>query len=360
MKVALVYDRVNKWGGAERVLLALNEIFPKAPLYTSLYDKDKAVWSEVFPEVIPSFLQKIPGASKNHEKLALFMPLAFESHNFDDYDLVVSVTSEAAKGIQTSPKTKHICYCLTPTRYLWSHYDDYFKNPVLRNISTPAVGYLKRWDKHAAIRPDLMVAISSEVQKRIKKFYERESKVVFPPVADLSLLKRKKVKLPFKDYYLLVSRLVPYKKVDLAVEAFNRLHRNLVIVGIGSEKEKLQRKAGRNIFFAGELTDEELAYYYENSTALIHPQYEDFGLTAVEAQMFGKPVIAYKAGGVLDTVKERQTGLFFNKQEPNELIRVVKQFEKLTFRDDTVRKNSLLFSKDRFEKEFINLLDGKL
>src|SRR3989338_4440016 len=181
MKVALVYDRVNKWGGAERVLLALHKIFPDAPLYTSVYDNDKAPWAKVF-KIKTSFLQNFPFASQNHEFYAPLMPLVFESFSFDEYDLVISVTSEAAKGILTKPQTKHICYCLTPTRYLWSGYEDYFKNPILRFISKQVVFYLRFWDKIASQRPDVLIAISKEVQKRIKKYYDRDSSIIYPPL----------------------------------------------------------------------------------------------------------------------------------------------------------------------------------
>ena len=158
MKIALVYDRVNKWGGAERVLLALHELFPDAPIYTSVYNPITASWAKTF-DVRSSFLQKFPLASIAHELYAVLMPIAFESFSFDQYDLVISVTSEAAKGIITKPKTKHICYCLTPTRYLWSAYDDYFRNPLLRFLSKPVVSYLRTWDKIASQRPDVNVAI---------------------------------------------------------------------------------------------------------------------------------------------------------------------------------------------------------
>src|SRR5260221_835454 len=166
MKVAIVYDRVNKWGGAERVLLALHEMFREAPLYTSVYSNKHAKWAEIFPEIYTSFLQKIPFTKTRHEFLPLFMPFVFESFNFDDYDLVISVTSEAAKGIITKGKTKHICYCLTPTRYLWSGYDDYFKDKTLGSLSKPAIRYLRNWDLVASRRPDMIIGISREVQKR--------------------------------------------------------------------------------------------------------------------------------------------------------------------------------------------------
>ncbi|HYM65400.1 MAG TPA: hypothetical protein VES68_02865, partial [Candidatus Sulfotelmatobacter sp.] len=180
MKVALVYDRVNKWGGAERVLLSLKRIFPNAHLYTSVYNFRKARWAKTF-EVKTSFLQRLPFAKSFHEAFAIFMPYAFESFSFDEYDIVISVTSESAKGIITKPKILHICYCLTPTRYLWSGFEDYFKNPFFRFLSKPFVSYLKNWDKISAKRPDKYLAISSEVKNRIKKYYNEKSEVMFPP-----------------------------------------------------------------------------------------------------------------------------------------------------------------------------------
>src|SRR3989344_3126516 len=183
MKTAIVYDRVNKWGGAERVLLTLHELFPDAPIYTSVYSPEKATWAKVFPEVIPSFLQNIPCLRDKHEYLAPFMPIAFESLNLTRSDLVISVTSEAAKGVITKPGTLHVCYCLTPTRYLWSHYELYFKNAVFRAVTKPLVFYLKHWDLIAAQRPDEMVAISLAVRERIRKYYAREVKLIFPPLS---------------------------------------------------------------------------------------------------------------------------------------------------------------------------------
>ena len=180
MRVALVYDRVNKWGGAERVLLALNKIFPKADLFTSVYNKEKAEWAKVF-NVKTTFLQKFPLAKSSHQFYATLMPIAFENLNFEGYDLVISVTSESAKGIITKPETLHICYCLTPNRYLWSSFDDYFTNPLLRFISKPAVSYLRMWDKTSAQRPDKYIAISTAVKDRIKKYYGKDSEVIYPP-----------------------------------------------------------------------------------------------------------------------------------------------------------------------------------
>jgi len=356
MKTAIVYDRVNKWGGAERVLLALHEIYPDAPLYAAVYDSDKATWAKVFPKVIPSFLQKIPFAKSRHEFLGTFTPIAFENFDFSSYDLVISVTSEAAKGIITKPQTLHICYCLTPTRYLWSAYSLYFKNPILRFISRPAIYYLRHWDKLAAQRPDVMVAISSAVQKRIKRYYGRDSKLIYPPV-DIKKFQNPNFKFQKRgNFFLCVSRLIPYKRVDLAVEAFNELSLPLLIVGKGSEEGKLKRMAKSNIIFVGELTDEKLADYYSKCLALIFPQEEDFGLTAVEAQAAGTPVVAYKKGGALDTVIDRKTGVFFTKQNKEGLIEIVKKFKEHSFDRKVIMDNANKFSKENFKSEFLKLI----
>ncbi|OGH13827.1 MAG: hypothetical protein A2860_02305 [Candidatus Levybacteria bacterium RIFCSPHIGHO2_01_FULL_37_33] len=355
MKVALVYDRVNKWGGAERVLLALHKIFPDAPLYTSVYDKDKAPWAKVF-SVKTSFLQNFPFASGNHEYYAPLMPLAFESFTFDEYDLVISVTSEAAKGIITKPGTLHICYCLTPTRYLWSGYDEYFKNPILRFISKPVVSYLRFWDRIASQRPDTFIAISREVQKRIKKYYNRDSDIIYPPIQiqnpKLQIPNKSlntKYKIPNTEYFLIVSRLVPYKKIDLAVKVFNKLGLPLKIVGTGIEENRLKRMAKPNIEFLGYLTDKELVEYYKECQALIFPQEEDFGLTIPEAQSFGKPVIALKKGGALDIVTDGKTGIFFEVQSKKSLEDAILKFQKMNFNPQDSIKNAEKFNFEEFK-----------
>jgi len=401
MKVALVYDRVNKWGGAERVLLALHKIFPDAPLYTSVYDKDKAAWAKVF-NVKTSFLQNFPFASGNHEYYALLMPLAFESFSFDQYDLVISVTSEAAKGIITKPGTLHICYCLTPTRYLWSGYDDYFKNPILRFISKLVVSYLRFWDKIAAQRPDALIAISSAVRERIKKYYNRDSSVIYPPLTldgasrlthtardvhsaleknqstirslsesrqsnknfssnDLTStfgslasdqsgsFKNSKWPIVNGKYFLIVSRLVPYKKIDLAVKVFNKLGLPLKIVGTGIEENRLKRMAKSNIEFLGYLTDKELVGYYKGCRAFIFPGIEDFGLTVIEAQSFGKSVIAFRAGGVQESIIDGKTGVFFEVQSEKSLEHAILEFRKMKFDLKEVAKNVEKFSFEEFK-----------
>lgn len=372
MKVALVYDKVNKWGGAERILLALHKLFPLAPLYTSVYDRNNAKWADVF-EVRTSFLQKFPLAV-HHELYAPLMPLVFESFNFDEFDLVISVTSESAKGIITKPQTKHICYCLTPTRYLWSGYEEYFKNTILKIISLPIIWYLRFWDKIAAQRPDKFIAISEEVQRRIKKYYDRDAQIIYPsiagpvglhprPTSSLASLDsgaRRGSPAPATrpdDYFLVVSRLVPYKKIDLAIEVFNKLKLPLKIIGTGVELGGLKSIAGSNIEFLGYLTDKELVRYYSECRALVFPGLEDFGLTILEAQSFGKPVIAFKGGGALETIVDKKTGIFFEEQTVGSLEKAIKLFDNLSFNPKDCIEQAGKFNFDKFKEQFLNEIE---
>ncbi len=358
MKVALVYDRVNTWGGAERVLLALHQLFPKAPLFTSVYNRSTAPWADVF-DVKPSFLQKIPFVKSRHQLFPNLMPHAFENFSFDEYDLVVSVTSESAKGIITKPRTKHICYCLTPTRYLWSGYDSYFPNKTFKNLTKPAVSLLRNWDKQAAHRPDVMIAISKEVQERIQKYYGRDSIIIYPPSnleQSVSNAQDKKTKKT-KPYFLVVSRFVPYKRLDLAIEALTDIGIPLKVVGSGGMEKQLKAKAGKNVEFLGNLTDEQLVDYYKDCIALIFPGVEDFGLVMAEAHKFGKPVIAFAAGGALDIVVEGKTGYFFKEQTKQSLIEAVQKFGEYTFDPKIIMKQAEKFSLENFKKNFQDVVN---
>jgi len=365
MKVALVYDRVNKFGGAERVLLALHKIWPEAPLYTSVYHSRSTPWASVF-RVIPSFLQRFPLAKTNHEIYPLLMPLAFESFNFDEYDVVISVTSEAAKGIITKPKTLHLCYCLTPTRYLWSGYEEYFNSP-LGLIAEPWLKDLKKWDLIASERPDEILAISETVSDRIEKYYQRKSEVIYPPVNTrkftIPACRQAGFNLQFSNikekYFLVVSRLVKYKKVDLAIEAFNALGWKLKIVGIGRGMSRLKKMAKKNIEFLGQLTDKELLSYYQNCQAVIFCQEEDFGIVPLEAQACGKPVIAFEKGGAKETVIEGKTGLFFEKQTRSSLVEALKRFKPGNFKSKDCRKQVEKFSQEKFIKKFKKKVEEK-
>lgn len=363
MKIAFVYDRVNKFGGAERILLALHDIWPSAPLYTSVYDKNRSKWAKVFPEVMPSFLQKIPFALSRHELIPYLMPFAFESFQFDEYDLIISVTSEASKSIITKPHTYHICYCLTPTRYLWSsyfHYKDMINFGILTPIAKLIYPYISRklryWEAISASRPDLFIAISEVVASRIKKYYNREAKIILPPVDTEKFIP--KTSVATENYYLIVSRLVSYKRIDLAIEAFNKLGWPLIIIGRGSKLKELKKKAYPNItFISKHLTDDELMSYYQNCKAIIFPGDEDLGLVPVEAQAAGIPVIAYKCGGALETIMEGVTGEFFDKPESESLINALLLFTKKQYNKDIIRKHSQTFDINRFKKVFKNYVE---
>ncbi len=348
MKTALVYDRINKWGGAESVLLALHQIWPDAPLYASVYDQRLAPWADVF-EVRTSFLQKLPLPKNAHEYYPFLMGIAFESFNFDEFDVVISVTHEFAKAIITKPKTLHLCYCLTPVSYLWSGYDAYFSShsPVFRALSAPMVNYLRWYDQIVSQRPDKYVAISKTVQQRIKRYYNRESLVIYPPVNLASQGETLR-----GEFYLIVSRLVPNKRIDIAIEAFNQLGLPLKIVGVGREERKLKALAKKNIQFLGNLTKDQLSLYYESCLAVVVPGEEDFGIVSVEAQSFGKPVVAFGKGGSTETVVEGETGWFFREQTADSLATLLKNIDLKTISPGKCQENALKFSGERFRQEF--------
>lgn len=358
MKVALVYDRINKWGGAERVLLALHELFPDAPLFTSVHNKKKAKWIRDL-SITPSFLQDFPFAKDAHELYPLLMPAAFEQFNLDDFDVVISVTSESAKGIITKPHTIHICYCLTPTRYLWSGYEEYFNKKIIRFLSYPATWYLRKWDKIASKRPDVFVAISEEVNRRIKTYYQLESEIIHPPV-DLFLHRQQKKIVEKKNYFLVVSRLVSYKRIDIAIDSCNELKIPLKIVGVGSQYHALRKKAGPTIEFLGEVSDEKLRLLYEEAQALLFPGFEDFGIVMVEALGHGTPVIAYSKGGAKDIITHKKSGILFSEQTSRSLSQAIREFKKSNFKRSDLYKDAFRFKKGIFLKKILKLVNDRL
>ncbi len=357
MNIAIVYDRVNKFGGAERVLLALAEIWPKAPLFTAVYDAKRASWSKGF-KINTSFLKYLPFSATKHELYSLLTPYAFESFNFDNFDIVLSVTSSDAKSIVTKPQTLHICYCLTPTRYLWSSYADYLRepgagilNPVAR-LCLKLVSYqMKYYDYIASARVDHFISISKTVAERISKYYRRKSDIIYPPVNTDVFYPKKSTVNSIDKYYLIVSRLVPYKRIDYVIFAFNRLGYRLKIIGKGIDEQRLRKISLGNIeFVGGDLTDENLCCYYQNCTALIFPGEEDFGIAAVEAQACGKPVIGYQKGGIEEIVIPGITGELYKIQDENNLIRIVSDFRPERYSSNDCRLNALNFSKSIFQK----------
>lgn len=357
MRVALVYDRINKFGGAERVLRALHEVWPDAPLYTAVYNAKKAIWSQVF-SINSSFMQFVPFSSSLHEIFPVVTPLVFESFSFDNYDLVISITSSDAKGIITKPSSCHICYCLTPTRYLWSAYQDYLHEPGFGSINPLVSGLfkffsrsLRQWDYIASYRPDAYLAISKTAATRIQKYYRKEAKVIYPPV-DIDTFKLRPSKSE-RDYFLIVSRLVPYKKIDYVISAFNDLGWRLVIIGNGIDEKRLKNSANYNIEFVnGDLTDKKLCWYYENCRALIFPGEEDFGITSVEAQACGKPVVALNKGGATESIISGITGELYDVPDAKHLISALKVLVKKYYSPKLCRQNALKFNRESFKKQF--------
>lgn len=357
MRIALVYDRINKFGGAEQVLLGLHRLYPQAPLYTAVYQASGAPWAKVFPRVIPSFLQHWPWAKTHHELYPWLTAPAFEAFDFSGYDVVISVTSAEAKAIITRPQTRHICYCLTPTRYLWSHRKEYLAEPALGRWLKPLQRGLRQDDLVYSQRPDEYVAISKTVQKRIKKFYHRDSTIIYPPV-DTRKFEVRSARYDVQDYFLIVSRLVSYKRIDLAIRAFNRLKLPLVIVGRGRDQSRLRRLAGPTIKFTGWVSDGELTGYYQHCRALIMPQEEDFGITGVEAQASGKPVICFARGGATETVVNNRTGIFFQTAAVDSLTQAVKQFGVRHWESALMTAQAHKFDQKVFLEKFKNLVEA--
>lgn len=366
MKIAFVYDRVNTFGGAERVLLAMHAVWPDAPLFTAVYDPKKAAWAQVF-QVIPSFLNLLPFARRHHELFPWITPLAFESFSFSAYDAVISVTSAEAKSVVTHPDTLHICYCLTPTRYLWSGEDEYKARPGLGLLSwfvrpfyTALLPALKRWDKISATRPDLYVAISHRVQERIEQYYGKKSSVIYPPV-DIDRFTIHDLRFTMQEkagFFLVVSRLVGYKRIDLIIAVFNELGWPLVIIGDGKERERLKRRARKNIrFVPSGLTDQALASYYQKCRAFVFAADEDFGIAAVEAAACGKPVIAYRASGLAETVVDGVTGVLFDKQTKDSMMEALVRFTSLQFDPKRCQKHAEQFATRRFQQEIRDFVE---
>ncbi|OGK17026.1 hypothetical protein A2690_02545 [Candidatus Roizmanbacteria bacterium RIFCSPHIGHO2_01_FULL_39_12b] len=364
LKVAVVYDWVDKWGGAERVLLTLFEIFPTAVLFTSYYDSEKAHWAKNL-KIIPSFMQKLPNFIRQNRILSIpFYPFAFESFDFQGYDLVVSVTSSFAKSVITRPETTHICYLLTPTRFLWQE-KQRGQPSILKLLTRSYINYLKTWDRIASNRPDKYLAISKTVQKRVESYYKKDSDVVYPPF-DIDywdkIKKNTKHKVPSTKCYLVVSRLEPYKNVDVVIRAFNEMpDNNLIVIGSGSQERALKNLSGGNVKFIKDITDAELGSYYSSALALIMMQEEDFGYTSLEAQFFGCPVIAYRRGGASETVIDGQSGILIDQSNPAALKNSIDKFEDVqyTLKNSTLLegpKNAEKFSKARFIKQFLSFM----
>ncbi len=359
MKLAITHEWLVHPGGSEKVVEAFHEIFPDAALYTLVYNKNSMPPQFSEMDIRTTFLQSFAAARKNYQPFLPFMPTAFKSLDLKGYDVVLSSSHACAKMLSLSSSTLHICYCYTPMRYVWDFYEIYKNrlNPVKRKLFSLAAAYLRREDIISAQTVHHFIAISNHVKKRIQRTYDRDSDVIYPPVNTEYFVPDNQKKQT--DEFLIVSRLVPYKKIHIAVEAFNALGLPLRVIGEGQDLDTLKKIAKPNIVFTGRLPDEDVLHAYQTCRALIFPQEEDFGIAALEAQACGKPVIAYKDGGALDTVIEGKTGLFFKPQAPAALVESVNLFQNLTFHPDEIRKHALSFSMGVFKSQISDYIMKK-
>ncbi|MCD6452244.1 MAG: glycosyltransferase [Acidobacteria bacterium] len=350
MKVALIHDWLTGMRGGERVLEVFCELFPDAKIFTLLYIAGRLTPRIEGMEIETSFIDRLPFSSRIYRHYLPLFPAAVELFDLRGYDLIISISHCVAKGIISPPSSLHICYCLTPMRYAWDQYHHYFGEDRLgffsRKIVPLFMNYLRTWDVASSRRVDLFVASSKNVKRRIRKYYRREAEVIHPPV-DTDFF------TPGGEdggYFLLVSALVPYKRVDLAVATFNQLGLPLLIVGEGPESRRLRKMAKENIRFLGRVSDEKLRELYRGCRALIFPAEEDFGIAPLEAQACGRPVIAYGKGGVLETVIPEETGVLFPEQSVPAMVSAVDKFQRLGFNKEVIRKNALRFSPERFKE----------
>jgi len=372
LRVALVHYWFVRFRGGERVLEALAEMFPQADIFTLVLDPKALPPSLRSRKFTTSFLQKIPGMTRHYKKFLPLFPLALEQFKLDKYDLVISSESGPAKGVLTRPHTCHICYCHMPMRYVWDMYHQYHAEKgmgvVSGSVFALAAHYMRIWDFAAAARVDHFVANSQNVAGRIRKHYRRDATVIYPPVA----VAGRAISPIVDDFYLVVSRLVDYKRVDLAIEACNQLGRPLKIIGDGEEYRRLRRLAGPSVTFLGYAPDEVVRENYARCRALLFPGEEDFGIVPVEAQSYGKPVIAYGRGGTLETVlgglpgagfdPEVATGVFFAEQTADSLAGAIRFFESARkgFSAERIRQNALRFDAGRFQTEMRAFIEAKL
>lgn len=353
MKIAIVHDYLNQFGGAERVVCELAKIYRDAPIYTSIYHSDMT-WPELrHSEIRHSWLQNLPFSRKMFKILLPLYPFVFAGINLSGYDVVISSSSSFAKGIAVDKGTVHICYCHSPTRFLW-FFEEYTHrigyDSLIKRLLSPIVEILKNWDLIICHRPDYYIANSSTVQKRIRTIYHRESEIIHPPVD----VDRFNVSYSNQGYYLIVSRLLAYKRVDLAVQTFNELGLPLVVIGDGPHRKSLEAMAQDNIRFTGYLPDREVSQYFEHCRAFILPGEEDFGITLLEANACGKPVIAYRAGGALDSIVEGLNGVFFYEKTAESLAAALQTSILTSWNPTLIRAHAEKFSPNAFRQKVLN------
>ncbi len=363
MKVALVNDWLVSHGGELNVLLALSELYADAPIYTSVYDKEKVPMLD-HKQIITSDIQKLPFATKLHKMMPMLRPRAFEDFDLSAYDVVLSSSHAEAKGVITKPNTIHICYCHTPTRYYWSDYHEYKKrmefgilNPIARFMMPRTIHKLRQWDYLAAQRVDHFIANSHYVAERIKKYYRRDATVIHPPVDTERHVYDPAI--PKEDFYFTISRLIPYKRFDILVEAANKAKVKLKIAGIGPELKKLQQLAGPTVEVLGYINDHDKISLMQRAKGFLFASEEDFGIVPVEAMACGTPVLAYGKGGVAESVTA-ETGILVGEQTVQAFVREIEQMESRSFDYAAIRKHAEKFSKARFQKEIKQFVESLL
>ena len=363
-KISLTHDWLVQKGGAEGVLSSLLDIWGDVPIYTMVYDAQGPCKDFFIGRTIEaSFLQRLPSATKRYRSFLPLMPLAVEQLDLNDYSLIISSSYSFTKGIITGPDQLHICYLHSPVRYAWDLQHQYLRETGLHSgvkswLVKIVLHYIRLWDQHSANRVDYFVANSHFVARRIWKAYRREATVIYPPVDVTSFVLQEKK----DDYYLAISRLVPYKKMSLIINAFTLLpDKELIVIGDGPLLEILKSRSGKNVKVLGYQSKDTVVDYMQRAKALIFAAMEDFGIVPVEAQACGTPVIAYGKGGALETVIEGETGLFFYEQTVDALVDAVNRFEsgEYTFSPQAIRKNAERFSKERFQQEFIQFVEEK-
>lgn len=360
IKVALVHDWLTGRRGGEKVLEVMTELFPDAPIHTLFHFSGSQDESLEKREIKTSFLQRMPGAKKKYRSYLPFFPLAVELFDLQSYDLILSSSHCVAKGAIPSPEALHISYIHSPVRYAWNEYFSYFSPNKLsffsRVLIPPVIHRLRLWDESSCTRVDHFIANSQNVARRIQKYYRRTAQVIHPPVETDFF--RPSEEGP-EDYYLIVSALVPYKKIDLAIETFNQSRQKLKIVGQGPQYRTLKKKAQSNIEFMGFLESSRLLRVYQKARALLMPGEEDFGINSLESQACGVPVVAYGKGGAKETVIPEKTGLFFSELNNDSLRRTLDRMEGLTFNKSIIRNNALRFSREKFKENLQSYIQQK-
>jgi glycosyltransferase involved in cell wall biosynthesis len=363
LRVALVHDLIASYGGSEQVLFELHRMFPEARVYTSILDLSRLPPRFAELQVQTSFLQNVPLLHRYYAAIVPFMPMAFESFDLRDFDLVLSSTHACSKGVRVPQGALHTCYCHTPIRYVWSHRQEYLDTLPLMPVTSPiarlALDRLRRWDFMAAQRVDHFIANSKNVQARIDKYYNRQSEVVYPPV-DLERFGRGGTEGIAEGAYLVVGRLFSYKRIDVAVEAFTRLGLPLQVIGRGPELSRLRRIAGPTVTFLGEVDDRVLESAYRSCRALIFTADEDFGLVPLEAMASGRPVLALNAGGAPETVITGVTGELYEDSGVEALVGAIERFRPDDYDPSACRRRAEEFSVDRFRCGIKTILEREL